>query len=384
MTTEAPVGRVFLTGATGFIGGAVLRELVRRGHHVRVLVRPGSDTRNLDLAPGSDLDPGLTREDQPTTLDSGPGQIERWPGDLTDREAIARGVAGCDTAYHVGAMYSLWNPRPREIYRANVDGTRNLLDAALKHRLRKVVYTGTVGTLRLPPDGRPANETMQADLRDLHGHYKRSKWLAQQEVSRSLEAGLPVTTVLPSAPVGPFDLKPTPTGKMVLDFLRGRVPAYTLTGLNLVPVEDCARGHILAAEKGRTGESYILGSENCALREIYATLADLCAMAPPRVRVPVTALVPVSLAGEIWGRLTGREPLVPWEALSMVRSRMHFDSSKAARELGYRPGPVRAALARAALFFYLHDYAAPRDPLSIDRLRSEALAPDVSCHAAIW
>lgn len=288
-------------------------------------------------------------------------------------------MADCDAVFHVAARYSLWNPRPREIYRDNVDGTRNVLEAARRAGVEKVVYTSTVGTLLPQPGGAPANESNVAALKDLRGHYKRSKWLAEQEVRKFAREGLPVTIVHPSAPVGPFDVKPTPTGRMILDFLDGRARAYTDTGLNIVAVEDVACGHLLALERGRIGESYVLGGENLSLLDIFRVLAECTDIMAPRFRIPAPALVPISLVSELISRVTKRPPLVAWEAVVMSFKRMYFDSLKAREELGYEPGGARQALERATLWFYENDYVTRRvNERVIERLRRRYPETDVT------
>jgi len=322
--------RAFLTGASGFVGGALLAELLRRGWDVRALVRPSSDLRNLE---------GHSRP------------FERFTGDLRDLSSLERGLEGCDVLFHVAARYSLWNPRPREIYADNVEGTRNVLEAARRRGVEKIVYTSTVGTIHIPPGGRPGDESRSLTLDEVRGHYKRSKLLAEMEVRRLAAEGLPVTIVHPSAPVGPYDVKPTPTGQMVLDFLLGKMAAYTDTGLNIVGVEDVAAGHLLALERGRPGEGYILGGENMSLLEILRALSAITGIPAPRVKVPLGVLAPVAVACECWSRASGRPPRVPWEAVRLAGHFMYFSSAKAERELGYRPGPAAEALRRAVEWF---------------------------------
>ncbi len=355
----------FVTGATGFVGCAVARELIRDGWSVRLLARDKSDPRNLDS-----LEQGVQEAG---------GRVQRHPGDLLDVPSLERGLRGCDALYHVAARYSLWNPRPRQIYRDNVEGTRNVLEAARRAGVERLVYTSTVGTLHLPDDGRPGDETRIADLDTVRGHYKRSKWLAENEARRLAREGAPVVIVHPSAPVGTCDIKPTPTGRMIVHFLDGRARAYTDTGLNIVDVEDVARGHLLAAERGEVGESYILGSENMSLLEIFQALSASTGVPAPGVRLPTSALLPVSLVTEIAARFTRRPPLVPWEALSMSSKRMYFDTSRARRDLGYEPGPARRALERAALWFYDNGYTrrAPREDV-VERLREGLLTYDAA------
>jgi dihydroflavonol-4-reductase len=322
--------RAFLTGASGFIGGALLVELLRRGWDVRALLRPGSDPRNLQ------------GHEHP---------VERFEGDLRDLSSLERGLAGCDVLFHVAARYSLWNPRPREIYADNVDGTRNILEAARRRGVEKVVYTSTVGTIHIPQGDQPGDESRLATLEEIRGHYKRSKLLAEMEARKYAAEGLPVVIVHPSAPVGPFDVKPTPTGQMVLDFLLGRMVGYSDTGLNVVGVEDVAVGHLLALDRGRPGESYILGGENMSFLEILKALSAVSGIPVPRVKVPLGVLAPVALACECWSRISRKPPRVSWEAVRLAGHYMYFSSAKAAAELGYRPGLAAPALERAVRWF---------------------------------
>ena len=322
--------RAFITGATGFIGGALLAELLATGWEVRALVRPTSNRQNL----------------------SGHGRdFEVVVGDLRDPPAIHRGLAGCDAVFHVAARYSLWNPHPGEIYADNVEGTRNVLEAARRREIDRIVYTSTVGTLHIPPDGRPGDESRMLDPRRVHGHYKRSKLLAEKVARQFAAEGLPVVIVHPSAPVGARDIKPTPTGQMILDYLRGKMSAYTETGLNVVAVEDVARGHLLAFHRGRPGESYILGGENMTLLEIFRALARITGIPAPRFKIPRGALVPIAAASEWLARALGRPPRVSWEAAQLAGKFMYFTSAKAEKELGYRPGTAFSALERAVGWF---------------------------------
>jgi dihydroflavonol-4-reductase len=295
---------------------------------VRVLVRPSSDLRGI-----ADL------------------RVERVFGDLRDPESLERAVAGCDAVYHVAADYRLWAPDPRELYQSNVDGTHNLLEAARRARTRLVVYTSTVGCI-----GMPGDEDSPVSLEDMTGHYKRSKFLAEQAALESAQAGLPVVIVNPTAPVGEGDLKPTPTGRVILDFLLGRMPAYVDTGLNLVDVRDVAAGHLLAAERGRPGQRYILGGRNMTLREILETLARLSGRPAPKIRIPYAAAWVYAAAGTAVARFTGREPRASLEAVRMSRKKMFVRTGKAERELGFQPGPVEEALSRAMEWFRRNQY----------------------------
>ncbi len=316
-----------LTGATGFVGGHVLRALVARGEHVRCLVRDPARRELLDRA------------------------AEAVPGDLRDAAAVRRAVHGCEVVYHCAADYRLWVPDPRPMYEANVEGTRNVLAAAADAGARRVVYTSTVGALGLRPDGAPADERTPVRLDDMVGHYKRSKFLAERVAEEWIAHGLPVVIVHPSAPVGECDRKPTATGRMILDFLRGRIRAYVDTGLNLVDVRDVAEGHLLAAEHGRVGEKYILGHANLTLDEILSTLARIAGMPRPRVRLPHWVPLAAATVETRWAEWRGREPRLEVDAVLLARHRMFFDASKAVRELGLPQTPVEQALERAVAWF---------------------------------
>ena len=317
-----------VTGANGFVGCHVVRALLARGDRVRALVR-----ENADIAALAGLEVELVR------------------GDLRSRAAIARAVADCDEVYHVAADYRLWVPDPAAMYASNVDGTRNVIEAARAAGVKRIVHTSTVGTLGIPHGGAGAEDTPVA-LADMPGPYKRSKFMAEQVALEAARAGAPVVIVNPSTPVGALDLKPTPTGRIIRDFLARRMPAYMDTGLNLVDVEDCARGHLLAAERGRIGEKYILGGENLTLKEMLEHLARLSGLSAPRVRIPYAVAFGFALGAEAVARtVTHRAPRASLTEVRMARKRMFFDSSKARRELGYGPGPVDVALERAIEFF---------------------------------
>lgn len=326
--------KVFVTGATGFIGASIVRELLADGHQVKVLVRPSADRGNL-----AGLD------------------VEICPGDLGDRGALARGLAGCGWLFHAAADYRLWTRDPAAMYAANVDGTRNILTAARESGIARVVYTSSVGTLGNPGDGTPGSETTPVTFADMVGHYKKSKFLAEREAEKFVAEGLPLVIVNPSTPVGPFDIKPTPTGKIIVDFLNRKMPAYLDTGLNIIDVQDCARGHLLAAERGKVGEKYILGNENLTLRQIFALLAEITGLAAPRVRLPHTPLLLAAHLNEGLARITGREPLIPLAGVQMARKFMFFDSTKAVRELGLPQRPAAESLRRAVEWFRAHGYA---------------------------
>ncbi|MGA7981714.1 MAG: hopanoid-associated sugar epimerase [Chromatiaceae bacterium] len=317
-----------VTGATGFVGSAVARELLAQGQQVRVLVRPTSDRRNLQ---------GL--------------DIEVYVGDLRDRMSLEHALRECDALFHVAADYRLWTPDPAALYRTNVDGTRTLMEAAAQAGVGRIVYTSSVATLGLDPNGVPATESTPVGLQDMVGHYKRSKFLAETEVARFAAAGLPVVIVNPSTPVGPRDIKPTPTGRLIRDAVTGQIPAYVETGLNIVHVDDVARGHWLAFERGRLGERYILGGENLTLQQILGAIADLSGGRPPRLRLPHGLVLPVAYLAEAWARLSGKEPLVTLDGVRLARKHMYFSSAKARKELGYEHRPARAALADAVAWF---------------------------------
>jgi dihydroflavonol-4-reductase len=322
-----------VTGATGFVGSAVARALLGRGHRVRVLARPNSDRRNLA---------GLA--------------VEIAEGAMEDPGSLVRAVAGCRYVYHVAADYRIWVPDPVPMFRANVDGTRDLLTAALEAGAERVVYTSSVATLGLVPGG-SADEETQSSVGDMIGPYKRSKFMAE-EVARGFarERGLPVVIVNPSTPVGPGDIKPTPTGRLIVEAARGQMPAFVDTGLNIVHVDDVAEGHLAAAEKGGIGERYILGGENMALAEILAEVAQAVGRRQPWLRVPHAVLFPVAIGAELAARVTGRDPFVTLDGVRMSRKKMYFTSEKASHELGYAPRPAREAIADAVRWFEAHGY----------------------------
>ena len=322
-----------VTGATGFVGSAVARALLARGHPVRVLARPSSDRRNLA---------GLA--------------VEIVEGAMEDPRSLARAVAGCRYVYHVAADYRIWVPDPAPMFRANVEGTRDLLTAALEAGIERVVYTSSVATLGLVPGG-SADEETPSSMDDMIGPYKRSKFAAE-EVVRELvrERGLPVVIVNPSTPVGPGDIKPTPTGRLILEAARGQMPAFVDTGLNIVHVEDVAEGHLSAADKGRIGERYILGGENMTLAEILARVAQAVGRRPPWLRVPHNVLFPVAIGAELAARVTGRDPFVTLDGVRMSRKKMYFTSQRASHELGYAPRPAREAIADAVRWFEANGY----------------------------
>lgn len=324
---------IFLTGGSGFVGAHLARALVERDAEVRCLVRPTSDRTNLE---------GL--------------DVELFEGDLRDRRSLDRGLAGCETVFHCAADYRLYAPNPQEIYDVNVGGTENLLAAAAQAGVDRVVYTSSVGALGLTDDGAPADEAAPVELDDMIGHYKRSKYLAEREAQRWAGEGLPVVIVNPSTPVGDRDVKPTPTGQMIVDFLNRKMPAYVDSGLNLIDVRDVAEGHLLAAERGRVGEKYILGHRNLTLKEILERLAGLTGLPAPKVRLPHWIPLTVAAVDTTLARWTGRTPRVSLESVRMSKKRMFFDASKAVSELDLPQSPVDGALARAVAWFEDHGY----------------------------
>ncbi|CAL1241605.1 hopanoid-associated sugar epimerase [Candidatus Methylocalor cossyra] len=325
--------KALVTGATGFIGSAVARRLVAEQVELRVLTRRHSDRRNLvDL------------------------KVEIVEGDLTDEASLARACRGCDALFHVAADYRLWTPFPKHMYRTNVEGTRAILRAAAEAGIARVVYTSSVGTLGLPADGTPGDEDTPVTLADMIGHYKRSKFMAEEVVREFVREGLAVVTVNPSAPVGPRDIKPTPTGRTVLDAAAGRIPAYVQTGLNIVHVDDVATGHWLAFKHGRVGERYILGGTDMTLCEILGEIARLVGRKPPTLRLPHNLVLPMAYLSEASAWLTGRAPAATVEGVRLSKKMMFFSSAKAARELGYTARPAREALADAVFWFHENGY----------------------------
>jgi len=327
--------KALVTGATGFVGSAVVRALLGAGHAVRALARPTGDRRNLE---------GLA--------------VDVAVGDLTDAASLGPACAGCDALFHVAADYRLWTRDPQAMMASNVDGTRNVLRAAMDAGVSRVVYTSSVATLGTLPDGRPADERTPSTLDDMIGPYKRSKFLAEEAVRAMVDAeGAPVVIVNPSAPIGPRDIKPTPTGRMIVEAAAGRMPAYVDTGLNVVHVDDVAAGHLAAFERGRAGERYILGGENLTLRRILEEIARMSGRRPPLLRVPHGLILPIALAAETWTRWTGGdEPFATVDGVRMARKKMFFRCDKAMRELGYAPRPAVEALSDAIGWFRANGY----------------------------
>ncbi|HEV7985322.1 MAG TPA: hopanoid-associated sugar epimerase [Steroidobacteraceae bacterium] len=316
--------RALVTGATGFVGAAVARALLKAGWEVRALARAGSDRRNLQ------------------TL-----ALEIVTGDLADRGSLDRAAADCEALFHVAADYRLGARDSQRLYTTNVEGTRAILEAARAAGITRMVYTSSVACVGLPPDGAPGREDTPVTVADMIGHYKRSKFLAEELVRELARAGTPVVIVNPSTPIGPGDVKPTPTGQMVLDAANGRMPAYVDTGLNIVHVDDVAAGHLLAYQRGRIGERYILGGQDMSLREILAEIARLVGRRPPQIRLPRTPLLPFAYLAEFVAGLTGGSTRLTVEGLRMARKRMYFSSDKAVQELGYRWRPPVEAFADA-------------------------------------
>ncbi len=319
----------FLTGATGFVGSAVARKLLSEGLAVRALVRRGSNRSNLE---GLDLN-----------------LVE---GDIRDAELLHRVMHGVRHVFHVAADYRLWAPDPAEIFATNVDGTRAIMESALEAGVERVVYTSSVATLRLPDNGAAADETTPLDQADAIGAYKQSKVLAERLVERMVaEANLPAVIVNPSTPIGPRDVRPTPTGRIVVEAASGRMPAFVDTGLNLVHVDDVADGHVAALRRGRIGERYILGGENLILGQMLAEIARLAGRRAPTVKLPRALIYPVAYAAEGIARITKREPFVTVDGLRMAKYKMFFSSAKAERELSYQARPAVEALADAYRWF---------------------------------
>jgi dihydroflavonol-4-reductase len=326
--------KAFVTGATGFLGSHVARVLGEQGADLRLLVRSTSNLRNLE---------GI--------------KAETATGDLRDSSSLEKGMSGCDTVFHVAADYRLWVRDPAEMYRSNVDGTKAILDAARKHGVRRVVYTSSVATVGFTGNGHPADEDSPVSLADMIGPYKRSKFLAEQLAMEAGGSGMQVVVVNPTTPVGEQDVKPTPTGRIVVDFLKRRFPAYVETGLNLVDVRECALGHVVALEKGRPGERYILGGENLTLKQILDQLGEISGLPSPKVKLPYVFAFATGIVDEaITGRLLHREPRATVDSVRMGKKKMFASCAKAERELGWKIVPVEGALRRAVEWFQANGY----------------------------
>jgi dihydroflavonol-4-reductase len=335
-----------VTGAAGFLGSHVARQLVARGESVRVLLRPSSSNRAIADLP-----------------------LEYVTGDLRDKASLTRATAGVQYLFHVAADYRLWARKKRDIYDSNVGGTKNLLEAAKAAGVEKFIYTSTVATIAVDRPELP-NEKTDARLEEMVGHYKRSKWQAEEEVRAAARAGFPAVIAMPTTPVGPWDWKPTPTGKIIVDFLTGKMPGYVETGLNFVGVEDCAAGHLLVAEKGKIGERYLLGAENLTLKGLLDALEKITGLAAPRLKIPHGFALGVAYANTAFSRLLGREPGIPVEGVKIARHMMFVDCSRAQRELGFKPGPVTAALERAVRWYEENGYVKGRRAKKIARTRA--------------
>jgi dihydroflavonol-4-reductase len=353
--SDAAPATTLVTGAAGFLGSHVARQLVARGESVRVLLRPSSSNRAIA---------GLS--------------LEYVTGDLRDAASLERAMAGIRQVYHVAADYRLWAKNPQDIYDSNVGGTKNLLTAAKNVGVELLIYTSTVATIAVdrhlasfateknPVAGATVtgeslpNEFTDAKLEEMIGHYKRSKWQAEAEVISAAKSGLPAIVAMPTTPVGPWDWKPTPTGKIIVDFLNGKMPGYVETGLNFIAVEDCAAGHLLVAEHGKIGERYLLGAENLTLKALLDTLAQITGLPAPKLKIPHGVALSVAYAETAFSRLLGREPQIPVEGVKIAQHLMFVDASRAARELQFRPGPVAAALERAVRWYEANGYVSAR------------------------
>jgi dihydroflavonol-4-reductase len=325
-----------VTGASGFLGSHVARQLVARGENVRVMLRPSSTNRAI-----ADL------------------SLEYVTGDLRDPASLERALSGVQYVFHVAADYRLWAKRSREIYDSNVGGTKNLLDAAKRAGVEKFIYTSTVATVAVDRPELPSEAT-DAKLEEMVGHYKRSKWMAEQEALKAAKEGLPVVVAMPTTPVGPGDWKPTPTGKIILDFLNGKMPGYVETGLNFVGAEECAAGHLLVAEKGKIGERYLLGAENLTLKQLLDTLARITGLSAPKLKIPHGLALGVAYMNTAFSRLVGKEPQIPVEGVKIARHMMFVNCKRSQQELGFAPGSVAAALERAVRWYEANGYLKPR------------------------
>ena len=326
--------KAFVTGATGFIGGNLVRELLKQGYQVKALVRNESNRKNIE---GLDMDVIF--------------------GELRDKVSLDHALNGCDVLFHVAASYTFWAPDPKAIYETNVKGTENMLTTALAKRIKKVVYTSTESTIGIAQDGSLGTEDMEAEPSNLIGHYKKSKYMAEKLALKMCHEGLPLVVVNPTTPVGPFDVKPTPTGKFIVDFLNRKMPVYVNTGLNLIDVEDVAKGHILALERGRIGEKYILGNKNLSFKEILSILERITGIKAPWLRIPIWLALGAAYIDEfVWGKALGRYPRIPISGVQAARKFRYFDCSKATRELGLPQTPVEEALEKAVGWFRENEY----------------------------
>ena len=325
---------VLVTGAAGFVGSAVVRALLSQGAAVRTFMRPTSDAGNLDDLP-----------------------VERALGDLRDRRSVDRAIKGCEAVFHVAADYRLWVPEPKEMFDNNVNGTRNVMEAAGEAGVARIVYTSSVATLGLPCDDDAADEDTPATQDDMIGPYKQSKFAAEALVRTMIaERGLPAVIVHPSTPIGPWDRRPTPTGQIIVEAASGHMPAYVDTGLNMVHVDDVAEGHILALKHGKPGERFILGGDNLTLKQILTQIAEVTGRPAPRIQVPHNVVMPIAALAEMWGRISNREPFVTLDGVRLARKKMFFTSARAMRRLGYRPRPAADAIVDAIDWFNRHGY----------------------------
>lgn len=326
--------KTLVTGASGFIGSAVVRDLLEIGHDIRVMIRPGCDRRNLENLP-----------------------IEIVEGDLQNKPSLDKAVKECQAVFHLAADYRLWIPDPDNMYRSNVTGTRDLMLASAEAGVKKVVYTSSVAVLGLNKDGTPANETTPMKQDDMIGHYKRSKFLAEKEVLKLIQdESLPAVIVNPSTPLGPRDIKPTPTGNIIVDTVNNRMPAYVDTGLNIVHVNDVSRGHLLAFEKGKVGERYILGGENLSLQTILSIICEIIDKQPPKIRLPHNLILPIAWSMERWAKISKKEPRATVDEIRMSKKLMYFSSDKAVKELGYQIRPAKEAIKDAIQWFIRNGY----------------------------
>jgi dihydroflavonol-4-reductase len=335
-----------VTGASGFLGNHVARQLVARGDAVRVLVRASSQLRAIEGLP-----------------------VETIQGDLRDAASLDRAVRGVSRVFHVAADYRLWAPNPKDIYESNVTGTKNLLEAARRAGVKQFIYTSTVATIAVERPSLPSEDT-ESELNEMVGHYKRSKWLAEREALAAAKKGLPVIVVSPTTPVGPGDWKPTPTGKLILDFLNGKMPGYVETGLNFVGVEDAAAGHLLAAQLGKVGQRYLLGGENFTLKQLLDILSRITGRPAPRLKIPHGAALALAFAENAFSRLWGREPQIPVEGVKIARHMMFVNCSKAQRELNFVASPVAAALERAVRWYKANGYVTARAAKRLAQVRA--------------
>ena len=325
-----------VTGAAGFLGSHVTRQLVARGENVRVLLRPSSQNRAIADLP-----------------------LEYVTGDLRDPASLDRAMKGVQRVFHVAADYRLWAKHSKEIYDSNVGGTKNMLAAAKRARVEQFIYTSTVATIAVDRPALP-NESTDAKLEEMVGHYKKSKWMAEREALNAAKEGLPVIVAMPTTPVGPWDWKPTPTGKVIVDFLNGAMPGYVETGLNFVGVEECAAGHMLVAEKGKVGERYLLGGENLTLKQVLDALAKITGLPAPKLKIPHSLALGVAYANTAFSRLIAREPGIPVEGVKIAQHMMFVDCSRARKELGFKPGSVAAAFERAVRWYEANGYVRAR------------------------